>query len=250
MSENDKDVFEIKIGEEIDPEQQRQERLASVMPGNEKVSKKLRLFVELVVNLLIVVVLYFFIKNYLVAPFRVVGPSMCETLNVIEGECVNSAGEYLILNKATYADFFGRRFGSPERGDIIVFHPPGDDENFFIKRIIGLPGDTVELKQGKVFVKGKELPEPYLNVNNAGKTRPGSGGKTKFKVPSDGYFVLGDNRIESVDSRACFSDPNIGNCSTGRPFYLTIDAIEGRAWIVLLPLGNIRTIDQPDYTAI
>lgn len=239
------DMYDVKIGEELDPERLRRQRLQSVLPQNQEVSKKFRLFLEAIINVAIVVVLYFFIKHYLVAPFRVVGPSMCDTLNVIDQECTHVKGEYLVLNKAVYADFFGRRFGAPRRGDIIVFHPPGDDENFFIKRIIGLPGETVELKQGQVFINSRLLDEPYLNENNSGRTHPGS--KTLFRVPSDGYFVMGDNRLESVDSRNCFADRTLGDCSSGRPFYLGIEEIQGKAWFVLLPFANIRMIDDPDY---
>lgn len=239
------EIYDIKIGGDLDPEQLRQERLKSVLPQDQQVSKKFRLFLEIVINVAVAAILYFFIKNYLIAPFRVVGPSMCDTLNVVTQECTHGKGEYLVLNKAVYADFFGRRFGAPSRGDIVVFHPPGESEDFFIKRIIGLPGETVEFKQGNVFVNGRRLSESYLNENNAGRTHPGS--KTLFRVPSGGYFVMGDNRLESVDSRNCFADRTLGDCASGRPFYLTIDEIQGKAWFVLLPFANIRVIDSPDY---
>lgn len=239
------DVYDVKIGQDQDPEQVRQERLQSVLPQNQEVSKKFRLFLEIVINVVVLAVLYFSIKHYLIAPFRVVGSSMCDTLNVIGQECIHIKGEYLVLNKAVYADFFGRRFGAPHRGDIVVFHPPGNEEDFFIKRIIGMPGEAVLFKQGHVFINNRQLDEPYLNENNAGRTHPGS--KTLFKVPSDGYFVMGDNRLESVDSRNCFADRTLGDCSSGRPFYLTASEIEGKAWFVLLPFANIRIIDDPIY---
>lgn len=247
MEDENKDtIYKIQLEKPKDSEKERAERLEKVLPTERKLPRKFIIFLDILVNAVIVIVLYFFIKEYLIAPFRVIGPSMCNTLNFIDRQCEYGAGEYLILNKAVYHDFFGRRFGAPTRGDIIVFHPPQDDKNFYIKRIIGMPGETVEIKSGKVFVSGKELSELYLSEENQGKTEM-EAGKSKFKVPSDGYFVLGDNRKESVDARNCFSDPQVGNCDTGRPFYLTLDEIEGKAWVVLLPFSNIRVIKGPQY---
>lgn len=241
------DTYQIQLEPDKNPEKERTERLSTVLPTEKKTSKKFIIFLDVFVNIVIVVVLYFFIKEYLVAPFRVIGPSMCDSLNYIDEKCEYDAGEYLILNKAKYHNFFGRRFGAPERGDIVVFHPPQDHENFYIKRVIGLPGETVELKGGKIFINGGELLEPYLNEKNQGQTRPDNGGQTRFKIPLKGYFVLGDNRLESIDARSCFADSVIGDCSTGRPFYLTIDDIEGKAWVVLSPLKNMRFMNTPDY---
>lgn len=247
MEDQNKDVYKIQLETKKDPELERTERLEKVLPTEMKTSRKFIIFLDILINVVVVVVIYFFVKEYLMSPFRVIGPSMCDSLNFIDNECEYGSGEYLILNKAKYHNFFGRRFGKPERGDIIVFHPPKDQENFYIKRVIGLPGETVELKNEKVYINSKELAEPYLNENNQGNTQPGKGEKSKFKVPQNGYFVLGDNRAESIDARNCFSDPGIGNCSTGRPFYLTIDDIEGKAWVVLLPFKNIRIIEDPVY---
>jgi signal peptidase I len=246
--EQKEDIFEVKIGEDVDPAAERSQRLSRVMPSTDhEAPKGFRLLLDIVVNIVVVVVLYFIIREYFVAPFRVIGPSMCDTLNLIEEQCEHGSGEYLVLNKATYHSFFGRRFGAPERGDIVVFHPPGDEANFFVKRIIGMPGEIVEVKGGTVRVNGRELPEPYLNEKNQGKTEVLRGGKSRFKIPLDGYFVLGDNRRASVDARNCFADGNLGDCSTGRQFHLTIDNIEGKAWFILLPLENIRVLRPPDY---
>jgi signal peptidase I len=116
--------------------------------------------------------------NLISARNRVDGASMEPTL---------VSGEYVVVNRLSY------RLGSPQRGDIIVFHPPVNPEEEYIKRVIGLPGDEVEVKDGMVYVNGQPLQESYLNVktNYAGT----------WNVPQDQLFVLGDNRINSSDSR-------------------------------------------------
>ncbi len=99
------------------------------------------------------------------------------------------AGDYVIVNKLAY------RFGLPKRGDIIVFrYPPDPTQVPYIKRVIGLPGDHVVINNGKVYVNGVELYEPYLTV----VTR----GNGEWNVPAGSLFVMGDNRNNSSDSRA------------------------------------------------
>ena len=83
----------------------------------------------------------------------------------------------------------------PERGDVVIFLFPDDKNTYFIKRIIGLPGDTVEIKDGKVYVNGEILDEPYLKEEMEKEEY------MKFEVPDDSYFVLGDNRNSSYDAR-------------------------------------------------
>ena len=86
-------------------------------------------------------------------------------------------------------------FNDPERGDIIIFKYPDDESRIFTKRIIGLPGETVEIKQGVVYINGVELEEPYL------KETPGANDFGPYNVPQDSYFCLGDNRNMSNDAR-------------------------------------------------
>lgn len=104
-------------------------------------------------------------------------------------------GEYILTDKISY------RLNKPERGDVIVFKSPKDQEVDFIKRIIGLPGETVKVTNGKVYVNNKQLSEPYLPASSV--TRPGlfSREGTAITVTSDNYYVLGDNRDHSSDSR-------------------------------------------------
>lgn len=87
-------------------------------------------------------------------------------------------------------------FGEPERGDVVVFEYPDDPtgETLYVKRIIGLPGDTVEVRGGEVLVNGEALEEPYIKEVTEGDFGP-------YTVPEDGYFMMGDNRNKSLDSR-------------------------------------------------
>ena len=119
-------------------------------------------------------------------------------------------GQRVVVNKAAYF------FGDPERGDVIIFAPPAtlsSDEDF-IKRVIGLPGDTVEVKNHAVYVNGVKLVEPYVSDAPAYTM-------AQKEVPKDKYFVLGDNRNFSNDSH------------TG--WYVDRDDIRGKAWLSTWP---------------
>lgn len=99
-------------------------------------------------------------------------------------------GQYLVVNKLAY------HLHPPERGDVIIFHPPTNPEKEYIKRLIGLPGEKVEIREGYVYIDGRRLEEPYISQVN----RHGSWGPSV--VGQDEYFVLGDNRNNSSDSRS------------------------------------------------
>ena len=86
------------------------------------------------------------------------------------------------------------KFYEPQRGDIVVFRYPDNEEVLYVKRIIGLPGDTVEVKEGKVFINGEVIDEPYLKEATPGEWGP-------YEVPEGKYFMMGDNRDNSLDSR-------------------------------------------------
>jgi len=122
--------------------------------------------------------------------FVVDGPSMRPTFQ---------HGQRLLVNKAVY------RFREPKRGEVIVFHPPNNQQNDYIKRIIGLPGESVEISEGRVYIhRGNRevwpLDEPYIREET---TRSFWGDV----IPKDEYFVLGDNRNNSEDSRAGWTLP-------------------------------------------
>ena len=209
---------------------------------------------DLLVNILIIVVLVYSVRTYLISPFQVSGPSMCNTLNYINESCQDAFGEYLIVNKAVYYPFFGHRYREPRRGDIIVFRPPHNKKDFYIKRVIGLPGEKVQLKSGKVYIfnkehqSGMELPEPYLSEENRGKTYPlNSQLIASFDVPEGYYFVMGDNRRKSTDSRTCFRGSGESECADPLNHFLPVNLVEGRASVVLWPFSKIRFLGNPDY---
>jgi signal peptidase I len=155
------------------------------------------------VQTLVLAALIFLLVRGVAQNFRVEGPSMQPGLH---------NGEYLLVNKAVYfkldLDKLGKYipfidggdhpsrflFHGPQRGDVIVFRYPRDPSRDFIKRIIGIPGDTVSISNGVVTVNGTTLDEPYI--------APGSNTDMEAKVvPEDSYFVMGDNRPNSSDSR-------------------------------------------------
>ena len=98
------------------------------------------------------------------------------------------ANDRIIGNRLSYL------FGDPVRGDIIIFKNPDDESVLYIKRLIGLPGERVEVRDSTVFIDGNPLDEPYLNVETLGEFGP-------YVVPEGAYFMMGDNRNDSADSR-------------------------------------------------
>lgn len=166
-----------------------------------------------VVALVISIVLYIFIMT----PHEVIGNSMHPTYK---------NGEYLMANKITY------RLKDPQRGDVIIFKY--SDTQDFIKRVIGLPGDTVMLKDGQLYINNKLLDESnYLNdsvYTNGGDFLKEGESKT---VPEGEYFVCGDNRPHSSDSRT------FGSVSK--------EDIKGKAWIVYFPFPEFRIVQHEVY---
>ncbi len=118
------------------------------------------------------------------------------TLFVMQGFCVSGAcmqphlytGERVLANKLAY------RLGTPKRSEIVIFHYPKNPQEIYVKRVIGLPGETVAIQSGFVSINGKRLPEPY-------KTFAAHGDMAPRVIPSGQYFVMGDNRDVSDDSR-------------------------------------------------
>ena len=135
-----------------------------------------RFLVDVLETLVLSVVLFVGI-NTVSARIRVDGESMVPTL---------VSGEYVIVSRLSY------RFGTPQRGDIIVFHFPRNPQEEYIKRVIGLPGDEVQVKDGQVYINRQLLDESYLKVK---MDYTGT-----WSVPAGQLFVLGDNRNNSSDS--------------------------------------------------
>ena len=154
-------------------------------------TRALRLIVELAQTVLIAGLLFVGV-NLITARIRVEGNSMEPSLH---------DAEFVVVNRLAY------RWAEPSRGDIVVFRFPLDLQRRFIKRIIGLPGDTIRVEAGQVYVNGQPLDEPYVKAN---PSRPHLGGPPycgyaygcePTVVPPQSYFVMGDNRDNSQDSR-------------------------------------------------
>lgn len=165
---------------------------------DEKGKSQLREWVE---SIIIAVIIAIVIKAYFFEMIQVEGNSMLPTLH---------HGERLIVNKIGY------RLGKPERGDIIIFKYPADPSLIFIKRVIAVEGDTVEIRNHKVYVNGNQLSEPYILSETLSEY-------PLTKVPDDTVFVLGDNRNYSRDSRY----PDVG--------FVPIKNIKGEAVVKLWP---------------
>jgi signal peptidase I len=145
---------------------------------------------EILEFIVIAVVLVFIIRSYIIQPFLVWGPSMAPNF---------STGDYILI------DELSMRFKPLERGEVVVFRYPQNPSTYFIKRIIGLPGEKIRIQDGKVIIfnnqnpKGFVLNEPYLNGWIKTENRGGKNGDVI--LGQDEYFVLGDNREYSYDSR-------------------------------------------------
>lgn len=126
------------------------------------------------------------IRYFVIQPFFVLGASMEPTFE---------NGDYLIIDEISY------RFGEPQRGDVVVFKYPYDTTQYYIKRIVGLPGEVIDFKDGKIIIKNKENPDGFaLEEGYILSEKETFGGKS-VTLGNDEYFVLGDNRGASSDSR-------------------------------------------------
>jgi signal peptidase I len=142
-------------------------------------------FAREVLETLILIGAIYALVNLATVRFIVEGPSMQPNFHT---------GQVLVISRMAYL------FGNPTRGDIVVFNPPNKppDEPPYIKRVIGTPGDTVEIRDAKVYVNGQMLDEPYINE----PCQPSSCQAAKWELGPNEYFVMGDNRNHSQDSRA------------------------------------------------
>ena len=161
-----------------------------------------------IVSIATAVVLALIIRTFIVELYLVDGPSMRPTLQ---------NAERLVVNKFIY------RFREPERGEILVFQYPRDTRRDFVKRVIAVPGDTIEIKDGQVYVNSQLMNEPYI----LSKTR---GDYPLAEVPKGHIFVMGDNRNNSEDSR--FAD--VG--------FVPYELIKGKAILVFWPFDQFKTL--------
>lgn len=167
-----------------------------------------------VVALAIFVVVYLFFFQ----PHQVNGASMDPNFH---------DKEYILTDKISY------RFRLPERGDVVIFRAPKNRELDYIKRVIGLPGERIKIVDGQVFINGQQLPEAYLEKN----TNSYSGSFLKigeeFLVPQDEYFVMGDNRPHSSDSREWGT--------------VNKEDIIGKTWLRYWPPQKFGLLVRPNY---
>ena len=185
------------------------------------------LFETIILTLTVFLVLQISVQN-----FRVEGPSMEPTLEEDQHLLVNKLvflrpdfGALAGLLPLVSADHSAPAytFRAPRRGDIVVFQFPGDTSRDFVKRVVGIPGDTVEIRDGVVFVNGESLHEPYVVNGDSGSERP-------TVVPEESYYVLGDNRRASQDSRDWGTVP--------------AENIIGRGWLRYWPLDGAQVLSS------
>lgn len=180
--------------------------------------KKTFLFVwEILKIAVIALVIVVPIRYFFFQPFIVRGASMEPNFH---------SGDYLIVDEITY------RFRSPIRGEVVVFNYPHDPSQRYIKRIIGLPGETVEIKEGKVEIFSSKG-EKVLNESSYESQKTQARGKAKVTLGNNEYFVLGDNRAFSSDSRSWGTVPR--------------KLIIGRALFRPWPFTALARIEPPSY---
>lgn len=193
-----------QMQDQIDPQNQPQESNNQPKPTEKKSRQEALAFVwetlkVIVISLAIIVP----IRYFLVQPFFVKGASMEPTFE---------DGNYILIDEISY------RFNEPKRGDIVVFRFPQDKSQFFIKRIIGMPGETVKIENSTITISNNENPDGFvLNESSYLPKSEITTGTYNVKLDSNEYFVLGDNRMHSSDSR--YWGPVNRSLVTGRVFF-------------------------------
>ena len=173
--------------------------------------------------------IFFFVYLLIMRPHKIDGESMMPNF-------INA--EYLLTEKVNYY------FNKPKRGDVVVLRPPVavSENDEFIKRIVALPGETVKVEDGLVYINGRRLVETYIpssfNTNNGSFLTEGM----TYTVPPEQYIVMGDNREHSSDSR--YWGPVPLNLSPNSEKV----GINGRAWLVYWPVNRVGTTKSPVYS--
>lgn len=160
-----------------------------------------------IISLLIIIP----IRAYVMQPFFVSGASMEPSFDT---------GDYLLIDQVSF------RFREPSRGEVIVFRFPNNPSEFYIKRIVGLPGETVEIRDGDIYIYNKETPNGFLLDESTYQHFGFTFGNIKTQLSDNEYFVLGDNRSASSDSR--------------RWGPLERDLVIGRVWVRALPVSKAK----------
>jgi len=180
---------------------------------------------EIVETLVLTLIIFLVIQTFVAQPYKVQQQSMEHTLE---------PDQYVLVDKLT------PRFDTYKRGDIVVFTPPPDwsreDDTPFIKRVIGLGGDTVDIRDGNVYINDIEIDEPYLYADpQSGPPQPTTvqGDQSKWVIPEGDLFLMGDHRANSEDSR------------TFGP--VAVPQVIGRAWLRYWPLDTFGILPTPTY---
>lgn len=182
---------------------------------------------EIAETLVLTVVIFLVIQTFVAQPYQVRQQSM---------ETTFEQGDYVLVDKLT------PRFDTYKRGDIVVFEPPPGwaiegDRTPFIKRVIGVAGDRIELRGGQVLVNGVQLPESYLfSVDGVPQPTDPTTGQSRWTVPVGEIFVMGDHREQSADSRTFGPVP--------------VASVIGRAWLRYWPIAKLGILTTPKYGAV
>lgn len=162
--------------------------------------------------------IFFFIYLLVMRPHKIDGQSMMPNF---------PNNEYLLTEKVTY---YTR---NPERGDVVVFTPPVSNLDEYIKRVIGLPGEKIMIKNGRVYINYQLINEPYLDSNLYTSAGTFLKEGEEYLIPEGEYIVLGDNRANSSDSR--YWGP------------ITKKSMSGRAWVIYWPANLAGSVQKPNY---
>jgi signal peptidase I len=193
-------------------------RSATEAPPETPKAKTIALVLEMIQVLAVSLAIIIPVRWFLIQPFYVQGASM--EPNFFDRE-------YLIIDELSY------RFGDPERGDVVVFHYPNDPKQFFIKRVIGLPLETVEISDGKIRIYNGPNPNGILLDEKVYLDQDFTAASQTVTLKADQYYLLGDNRSSSLDSR--FFGP------VSRKY------VVGRVWVRGYPVDRWKYFDQQDY---
>lgn len=181
--------------------------------------------IEIVETLVLTLVIFFVVQTFVAQPFQVEGDSMQHSFE---------PDDHLLVDKLT------PRWDAYSRGDVVVFAPPEGvtpSRTPFIKRVIGVAGDTVEVRDdGLVYVNGTALDEPYLYTNDAGLREPTTAEQARWVVPDGELFVMGDHRQASEDSRVFGPIP--------------VASVLGRAVLRYWPISAFGIVQTPTYPGV